>query len=41
MYILQYIIVAIITIVAIGYLLRKYAFPKKDAGCGDGDCGCH
>ncbi len=41
MYILQYIIVGLIALGAIVYLLKKYAFPAKDQGCGDGDCGCH
>lgn len=42
MEIIQYILVAIVGLVALGWLFRKNIFPSKKAtGCGDGDCGCH
>ncbi|WP_090755086.1 FeoB-associated Cys-rich membrane protein [Nonlabens sp. Hel1_33_55] len=40
---IQYIIVAVIVITAIGWLFRKRLFPSRynSKNCGDGDCGCH
>lgn len=41
--VLQYILVAVVTIAALGWLFRKQLFPSKKSttGCGNGDCGCH
>ena len=39
---LQYILVSIIGLIAIGWVIKKYFLPAKNGtGCGDGDCGCH
>ncbi|WP_397302693.1 FeoB-associated Cys-rich membrane protein [Nonlabens ulvanivorans] len=42
MELLQYILVAVVVLVALGWLFRKSLFPsKKKGGCSDGNCGCH
>ncbi|ETN93987.1 hypothetical protein SAMN04487906_0204 [Zhouia amylolytica] len=40
---LQVILVYITLAIALGYLLKKFFWPKKQAAksCGKNDCGCH
>ncbi|AZQ43329.1 FeoB-associated Cys-rich membrane protein [Nonlabens ponticola] len=43
MQIIQYLLVIITVLAALGWLLRKQLFPSRhdNSNCGDGDCGCH
>lgn len=46
---LQFILVYLTLIIAVGYLLKRFILPKKlfktrkskTTGCGQEDCGCH
>lgn len=39
----QHILVYIAVLLAVGFLVKKFLFPKKKTAkaCGKSDCGCH